>query len=424
MASTPTAPAAPAAPAQAQAPPANPTGDDHKLRGGGGGRGRGWGRGRGRGRSSGFRAGRFSARGRESGRFQGSVSRSNISSDADYQKNLRLDVGVAVQREHYNKGFIQNFAGEFGHDIARCIEQDYWHHYDANAWTREHTLPPDLGDYDFLNDPAAKFQYARDLEECKSLEDFFDKRERLNGKIRENMSSELHARVLDKYGPNFFGGETVTSVLMDSIQELMVPDGFDRPKVITQLKRERLNFKQYDMEKPRSYVSRAKDLRARFDLYKEPFEEREFVKEVMIPNLSITYREVAEQQQKYRSYPIPDRNDASQWAIYMALVQPVNSLDELLERLQKVVPPQNPYDYLNAAVENEKKRAREDDDDRRPKRAGRGRGQGRGRGRGRGRFEDLPNKDRVTCHKCGIYGHRARHCKARVEDAANFFGEE
>ena len=51
------------------------------------------------------------------------------------------------------------------------------------------------------------------------------------------------------------------------------------------------------------------------------------------------------------NYPIPDQNDATQWAIYIALVQPVNSLDELLERLQKVVPAPNPYDYLNAAVE-------------------------------------------------------------------------
>ena len=58
------------------------------------------------------------------------MKRSNITSDAEYQKNLRLDVGVAVQREHFNKGFLQNYGGEFGHDIARCIEQDYWHQYD------------------------------------------------------------------------------------------------------------------------------------------------------------------------------------------------------------------------------------------------------------------------------------------------------
>ena len=350
------------------------------------------------------------------------MRRSNISSDAEYQKNLRLDVGVAVQRDHYNKGFVQNYAGEFGHDIARCIEHDYWHHYDSNGWTREHTLPPDLDDYDFVNDPAAKFHYARDLEECKSLADFFDKREKLNGKIRENCSSELHARVLDKYGPNFFGGETVTSVLMNCVQEMMVPDGFDRPKVINQLKRERLNFRQYENEKPRGYISRAKDLRARFDLYSEPFDEEKFVKEIMIPGLSLPYREVADQQQRYLSYPIPDQDNASQWAIYIALVQPVNSLDDLLERLQKVVPPQNPFEYLNAAVVD-RKRAREDDEERRPKKAGRDR-RPKKAGQSRGRVEELPNKDRVTCHRCGVFGHRAKQCTARVGDSANFFGEE
>lgn len=421
MASTPAAPTVPAAAASAQAPQANPTGGEHQFRGGGGGRGRGRGWGRGRARGFGGRAAR-SGRGRDSGRFQGYVKRSNITSDAEYQKNLRLDVGVAVQREHFNKGFLQNYGGEFGHDIARCIEQDYWHQYDEGGWRREHTLPPALDDYDFVNDPAARFQYKRDLDECKSLADFFDKREKLNGKIRENMSSELHERVLDKFGPDFFNGETVTSVLMDGIQEMMVPDGFDRPKVINQLKLERLNFKQYDGEKPRSFISRAKELRARFDLYKEPFDEPEFVKGIMVPGVSLPYREVADQQRKFSEYPIPDQADASQWAIYIAIVQPVNTLDELLERLQKVVPAQNPFDYLNAAVVD-RKRAREDDDERRPKKAGRDR-RPKKAGQSRGRVEELPNRDRVTCHRCGVFGHRAKQCTARVVDSANFFGEE
>ena len=85
--------------------------------------------------------------------------------------------------------------------------------------------------------------------------------------------------------------------------------------------------------------------------------------------------------------------------------------------------PQNPFDYLNAAVEGDKKRAREDDEERRPKKAGRDR-RPKKAGQSRGRVEELPNRDRVTCHRCGVFGHRAKQCTARVVDSANFFGEE
>ena len=42
----------------------------------------------------------------------------------------------------------------------------------------------------------------------------------------------------------------MTSALLDGILEMMVPDGFDRPKIINQFKRERLNFKMFEHEKP------------------------------------------------------------------------------------------------------------------------------------------------------------------------------
>ena len=77
-------------------------------------------------------------------------------------------------------------------------------------------MPPNLDDYDFGNDPAAKIRYQQDCEERKELADFFDKREKLNGKLREKLSSEVHAKVIDKYGPDFFNGETVGSRLYHS----------------------------------------------------------------------------------------------------------------------------------------------------------------------------------------------------------------
>ena len=121
------------------------------------------------------RGDRYSARGRDGGRFQGHVTTTYINSDAQYQARLRLGVGVAVQREHYEKGFVQNYAGEFGHEVARCIESGYLHHYDEHGWAREHTLPPDLDEYDFGSD-SAKMRYQQDCEERKELADFFNKR--------------------------------------------------------------------------------------------------------------------------------------------------------------------------------------------------------------------------------------------------------
>ena len=113
------------------------------------------------------------------------------------------------------------------------------------------TLLPDLEDYDFVNDPATKLSYEKHCQECRDLADFYRKRAVLHGKIQSSLTSEVHKRVLDKYGPEFFGGENPTSVLFDSVLELPVPVGMDRNVMVTTLKRARLNFNMHHTEKPR-----------------------------------------------------------------------------------------------------------------------------------------------------------------------------
>ena len=64
--------------------------------------------------------------------------------------------------------YVQNFFGEHD-DIARCIENSFAHPYDSNRYTMADTLLPDLDDYDFVNDPAAKLKYEQHYERAVYL---------------------------------------------------------------------------------------------------------------------------------------------------------------------------------------------------------------------------------------------------------------
>ena len=142
--------------------------------------------------------------------------------------------------------------------------------------------------------------------------------------------------MLGRYGAEFFGGETLTSILLDSILELMVPAGIDRSMMVTTLKRSRLNFKMCNTKKPRNMVIRAKELRARFETWNVPFDEKDFVNDTVIPALSPAYAEVTEQHRRYADYPLPVSKYFSAMAVYKHLVRPVATLDELMIRLQQV----------------------------------------------------------------------------------------
>ena len=417
--------AAPAAPTPAQVPPATaPTPTEHAFRGGGGGRGRGRGRGQ-----AGGRGNRYDARGR--GRFQGTPRLFRAESDGKYQENLILGVGTAVRKEAYKNGYIQNFYGEYG-DIARCMESDFTHPNDAAGLTRADTVLPDVDTFDW-HDPSTRARYDSIRAEKNELREFFSKRALLHGKIIAKLTQEVHDRMLDQYPPEFFGGETPTYILMDAIYEKMIPVGVDKALKVKNLKTQRLLFRMKEHEKPRDYVLRAKELKAQCEIFDVPFEEEEFVNEIAIPGLTPAYAEVAEQRRKFRDYPRPDPEDQTAMAQYLHLVEPVATLDELTTRLQKVHV-RNPFEYLNFAgqqTDDGRKRGREIDGDDRAQKKGAGRGRGReGRGGGRsgraGRGQEVRPIDRVQCHECGQFGHRARHCSVRKakNDVANFFDYE
>ena len=132
-----------------------------------------------------------------------------------------------------------------------------------------------------------------------------------------------------------------------------------------------------------------------------------------IPGLPPTYAEVAEQRKKFHNYPIPDANAMAQ---YNHLVQSVKTLDQLTQRLKLVKPIHDPFEYINATIHHDNERKRQRD-------TGRGRGS-RGRGRA-GQNEEVSQKDRVVCHKCGLWGHRRKHCPKKDEkEVVQFFEQE
>ena len=400
-------------PRDSTTPRTHPSGRGNELRGGG--------RGKGRGRSDegargGYGRGRFYGRNRGGARYQGSVSRTTYSvSDGKYQESLILGVGVAVRKEQYRSGYIQNYLGEYG-EIARTIDSTFQHPYDQQGLTKEDAKLPSVDEFDFLNDPAAKVRYDQVCQERKDLAEFFRKRAFLHGKIQAQLTQEVHDRMMDQYPPEFFGGETPTWILFDAILEKMVPVGIDKREAIQQLKKKRIFFRMRSYERPREYVARAKELRAEFEVFSEPFNEEDFVNEIAIPGLQPEYAEVAEQRKKFYNYPIPDPNDVLAMAQYNHLVQPVKTLDQLTQRLQMVEPRQHPLEYINAAVQQDNERKRKRD-------TGRGRGS-RGRGRS-GRIQQVPQEDRVVCHKCGLWGHRRKNCPKKDEkEILQFFEEE
>ena len=83
---------------------------------------------------------------------------SHAVSDGKYQEKLILGVGVAVRKEDYKSGYIQNFLGEYG-EIARTIDHTFRHPYDEQGLTKADAVPPSVDDFNFANDPAAKVRY-------------------------------------------------------------------------------------------------------------------------------------------------------------------------------------------------------------------------------------------------------------------------
>ena len=414
--------AAPSASTPAQAsPPTNSTGGEHPFRGGGRGRGRGRGRGNAGGRE--WRWGRFNPQGR--GRF-GTQRGFRADSDGKYQELLILGVGVPVRKEEYKAGYIQNFFGEYG-DIARCIDSSFTHPNDEAELTWADTVMPNVDDYDW-RDPSSRPRYDAVCQQRKELKEFFQKRAFLHGKVIAKLSQEVHERMLDQYPPEFFGGETPTWILMDAIYEKMVPAGVDNAQTVKNLRAARLLFKMRENETPREYVQRAKELKAQFEIFGIPFEEEEFVNDIMIPGLTPAYAEVSEQRRKFKNYPRPDPADLTATAQYMHLVEPVTSLDQLTTRLQKVHV-HNPFEYVNLATQQSDsgggKRSRyEHDGNPQRKRADKGKGKGKGGGGKGDRAQG--SLDHVKCHRCGRFGHKKVNCPAREakQDVVNFFDFE
>ena len=59
--------------------------------------------------------------------------------------------------------------------------------------------------------------------------------------FQASLTNKVHNRMLDGYGPEFFGGETPTGVVFDAILEQMVPTGVDRSMKVTALKRKKIS---------------------------------------------------------------------------------------------------------------------------------------------------------------------------------------
>ena len=84
----------------------------------------------------------------------------------------------------------------------------------------------------------------------------------------------------------------------------------------------------------------------------------------------------------------------------------------------------DPFEYVNVHQDNENKRKRDknyiDSGGGNARHAERGRGR---RGRGRAdRNVETSQKDRVVCHKCGLWGHRRNHCpKHDDQEVVQFF---
>ena len=134
--------------------------------------------------------------------------------------------------------------------------------------------------------------------------------------------------MLDQYGTDFFGWETPKSLFFDDL------GGFD---FWWNWERNLWHYKG------------------------------DFVNTIAIPPLSPAYADVTEQRCKYADYLIPDPANVSATVLCLHLVWPVRTLDELMIRLQKVIPAKDPIEYINIAVKEAKKRAKEDDDRRRKK---------------------------------------------------------
>ena len=122
------------------------------------------------------------------------------------------------------------------------------HPYDEKEYTTADTLLPDLDDYDFANDPAAKLRYEQQCAERCELAEFLRKRAILHGKIQASLKQEVHDRMLDHYGTDFFGSETPTSIMFDGILVKLVQAGVDRSMMVTGLKISRLKVQDIATE--------------------------------------------------------------------------------------------------------------------------------------------------------------------------------
>ena len=151
-------------------------------------------------------------------------------------------------------------------------------------------------------------------------------------------------------GQSFLEAKLQQVYLFDAILELMTPVGLDGPMMVTALTRSRLNFKMYHSKKPRDMIVRAKELRVKFETWSITFEEKNLVDNIVIPLLSLACEEVTEQHQLYADYPVPKPKDVSTMAVHKHLVQSVTTLDELMIRLQRVIPRKDPLEYINVVA--------------------------------------------------------------------------